>query len=164
MTATVSLTIQPLTRDAFAPFGTVIETDGAAHFPINEGTTTRFHALATADPGADGQAILSIFRGTARPVPIRIAMLERHPLATQAFVPLGGRDWLVVVADAPRADALRCFRATGQQGVQYGVGVWHHPLLVLGPAQDFLIVDRAGPGENLEEITLEPAASIALPG
>ena len=154
------LAIEPLTPQAFAPFGTVIQTEGAHSFPINQGTTTRFHALATADPGADGHAILSVFRGTARPRPIRIEMLERHPLATQAFVPLGGRDWLAVVAETPARDALRCFHARGDQGVQYGVGVWHHPLLVLGAPQDFLIVDRDGPGQNLEEITLDPPALI----
>ena len=149
------LFIEPLTREAFAPFGEVIETAGAESFPINEGTTTRFHALATADPGPDGQAIVSIFRGTRRPEPIAIRMLERHPLGSQAFMPLAAYDWLVVVAEEPEATALRCFRAHGEQGVNYARGVWHHPLLVLVPVHDFLVVDRAGPGENLEERALE---------
>jgi ureidoglycolate lyase len=157
-----ALAIEPLTRDAFAPFGQVLQTEGAQHFSINQGTTTRFHALAAADPGADGRAILSIFRGTRRPDPIRIAMLERHPLGSQAFMPLSADDWLVVVAEQPRADALRCFRASGTQGVQYGVNVWHHPLLVLVPEQEFLVVDRDGPGDNLEEIDLDQAAEIRL--
>jgi ureidoglycolate lyase len=156
------LAIEPLTRDAFAPFGQVLQTEGAQHFSINQGTTTRFHALAAADPGADGRAILSIFRGTRRPDPIRIAMLERHPLGSQAFMPLSADDWLVVVAREPHVDALRCFRARGAQGVQYGVGVWHHPLLVLVPEQDFLVVDRDGPGGNLEEVDLDQAAEIRL--
>lgn len=156
----MTLVVEPLTQAAFAPFGTVIETAGAKSFPINQGTTTRFHGLAQSDPGPDGHSILSIFRGRPRPVPIRIEMLERHPLATQAFVPLAPRDWLVVVASKPDASALRCFRATGSQGVQYGVGVWHHPLLVLDEPQDFLIVDRDGPGENLEEVQLSSAATI----
>ena len=149
------LFIEPLTREAFAPFGEVIETAGAESFPINEGTTTRFHALATADPGPDGQAIVSIFRGTRRPDPIAIRMLERHPLGSQAFMPLAAYDWLVVVADEPKTEALRCFRAHGEQGVNYARGVWHHPLLVLVPVQDFVVVDRAGPGENLEERALD---------
>ena len=149
------LFIEPLTREAFAPFGEVIETAGAESFPINEGTTTRFHALATADPGADGQAIVSIFRGTRRPDPIAIRMLERHPLGSQAFMPLAAYDWLVVVAEEPKASALRCLRAHGEQGVNYARGVWHHPLLVLVPVQDFVVVDRAGPGENLEERALD---------
>jgi len=156
------LTPEPLTAAAFAPFGTVIETEGAASYSINEGTTTRFHALAAAEPGPSGEAILSIFRATRRPEPVEIRMLERHPLGSQAFVPLSPEDWLVVVAagERPEAGDLRLFHACGDQGVQYGRGVWHHPLLVLTERQDFLVVDRRGPGENLEEITVEPGAVI----
>jgi ureidoglycolate lyase len=90
-------------------------------------------------------------------------MLERHPLGSQAFFPLSPDDWLVVVAKGERPDRgdLRLFRARGDQGVQYGHGVWHHPLLILVEWQDFLIVDRQGPGDNLEEITLEPRAIAA---
>lgn len=153
---TGTLAIEPLTKRAFAPFGRVLQTQGAHHFPINQGTTTRFHALAVADPGADGQAILSIFRGTRCADPIEIAMLERHPLGSQAFMPLSADPWLVVVALQPRAQALRCFQAAGVQGVQYDAGVWHHPLLVLAAEQDFLVVDRQGPGDNLEVVRIEP--------
>ncbi len=153
---------ETLTAEAFAPFGTVIETAGAASFPINDGTTTRFDALATADPGPDGEAMLSIFRATQWPRPVAIRLLERHPLGSQAFYPLSLDDWLVVVAagERPGADDLRLFRARGDQGVQYGRGVWHHPLLVLAEAQDFLVVDRHGPGDNLDEIAVEPGAVI----
>jgi ureidoglycolate lyase len=150
------LPIEPLTERDFAPFGRVLQAQGAHHFPINQGTTTRFHALAVADPGADGQAIVSIFRGTRCAEPIEIAMLERHPLGSQAFMPLSAHPWLVVTAPRPQAAALRCFRATGVQGVQYDAGVWHHPLLVLALEQDFLVVDRQGPGSNLEEVRIEP--------
>jgi len=153
---------EPLTADAFAPFGTVIETAGAESFPINDATTTRFHALATADPGPEGAAIVSIFRATRRPRPVAVGMLERHPLGSQAFFPLSPEDWLVVVAEGgrPTADELRLFRAGGDQGVQYARGVWHHPLLVLAERQDFLVVDRRGPGDNLEEIEVDPGAVI----
>ena len=157
------LTIETLTQEAFAPFGQVIETEGAESYFINEGTTTRFHRLATVDEGDGGRAIISMFRGTPRPQPIAITMLERHPLASQAFMPLSNDDWLIVVAEKPEASALRCFRASGVQGVQYAKGVWHHPLLVLVDTQDFLIVDRDGPENNLEEVTLLQACEIALP-
>jgi ureidoglycolate lyase len=157
---TRQLVIEPLTAKAFAPFGTVIETAGAENYPINGGTTTRFHALAEADAGPSGTAILSIFRATRWPQPVEIGMLERHPLGSQAFYPLSPEDWLVVVAEAerPTADDLRLFRAQGDQGVQYRRGIWHHPLLILTERQDFLVVDRQGPGENLEEISLASPA------
>jgi ureidoglycolate lyase len=151
----VSLTPQPLTRAAFAPFGDVIELKGATHYPINENTTERFHDLAAIDVAAEGgRPLISVFRGQPRPRPIAIRMMERHPLGSQAFYPLQPRDWLVVVADpllALSPQSLRAFRAGGDQGVNYHRNVWHHPLLVLAPDSDFLVVDRGGPGENLEE-------------
>ena len=168
------LAIEPLSKAAFAPFGTVIERDGADIRMINEGTTTRFHALSDVDVAREGGTpTLSIFAGTPRPVPIAITMLERYPLGSQSFMPLSDEDWLVVVAptnsddSAPAFDALRCFSARGDQGVTYAPGVWHHPLLVLAP-QDFLIADRVGPaGEdasaNLTEYWFDGvAAAISL--
>lgn len=153
--------IEPLTAEAFAPFGKVLQAEVAEKsFPINEGTTMRFHALATAEAGPEGQAILSICRATRYPDPIAIAMLERHPLGSQAFMPLAPHDWLVVVAERPEVAALRCFRAKGNQGVQYHRNTWHHPLIILVPEQDFLVVDREGPGINLEEVRLDATARI----
>lgn len=157
-----SLKIEALTRGAFAPFGQVLEADGADHFLINEGTTTRFHSLAQADTGSDGTAIISIFRGTCRGFPFPVRMLECHPLGSQAFMPLSPDGWLIVVAEEPDPKALRCFRASGRQGVQYAKGVWHHPLLVLIPEQNFLIVDRDGPGENLIEVRLPETRFVSL--
>lgn len=158
----ITLTPEPLTQAAFAPFGHVIETGVGDAFPINQGFTMRHHALAEADPGPGGQAILSIFASRRWPDPIHIEMLERHPLATQAFVPMSCHDWLVVVAERPDASALRLFRASGTQGVQYARGVWHHPLLILEDEQAFLVVDRKGPGDNLEECTLATPGKLAL--
>ncbi len=141
--------VEPLTAEAFKPFGQVIEADPSTAVEINSGYTTRYHALASADVG-EGAAILSIFRGRVRP--LTVAMLERHPLGSQAFVPLNGRDWLAVVAETPEPSACRAFLCRGDQGVQYARNVWHHPLLVLNESQDFLVVDRAGDGDNLEEV------------
>ena len=89
---------EPLTQAAFAPFGTVIQTEGADHFEINGGSTTRFHALAEAET-VDGTAILSIFRGRLRP-DRTISMLECHPDGSQAFMPLTG--CLLYTSPSPR--------------------------------------------------------------
>lgn len=150
------LHIEPLTREAFAPFGDVIETDAAAQtYAINAGTTTRFHDLARIDTGRDGgRPVLSLFRAQPRTLPFPIALLERHPLGSQAFVPLSQRAYLVVVATDPSATP-RAFLARDGQGVNYHAGTWHHPLLALGEVSDFLVVDRAGPGNNCDEVELE---------
>ena len=77
-----TLAIEPLTKAGFAPFGTVIERDGAEIVMINEGTTTRYHALSDVDVASGGgRPILSIFAAAPRPVPIAISMMERHPVS-----------------------------------------------------------------------------------
>jgi ureidoglycolate lyase len=156
---TLALTIEPLAPDTFAPFGDVIEASGAVnHFTINDGNTERYHDLAHIDPGAGGKAIVSIFRGQPRALPFEVAMMERHPRASQAFVPLSGRPYLVVVAaagPAPAAAGLRVFLCQGTQGVNYAAGVWHHPLLALGQVSDFLVIDRSGPGDNCDIVALD---------
>ncbi len=154
--------VEPLTAEAFAPFGAVIEADHARSHLINDGRCRRYHALATPDPGAEGRVILSIFRASAWPRPIRIAMLERHPLATQAFIPMERQPWLAVVAERPAPEACRAFLARGDQGLQIAAGVWHHPLLALAPLHDFLVADRAGPGDNLEEHHFAPGTEPVL--
>jgi ureidoglycolate lyase len=152
------LTPEPLTAEAFAPFGSVIEaSDAAVKLDINQGHAVRYDRLAEVDV-ADGGGIpiVSLFR--ARPLgELVLKTFERHPLGSQTFVPLSGRPYLVAVAPAGPFDpaAIRLFRAEGDQGVHYRKGVWHHFLLVLDES-DFLVVDRAGPGDNCEEVELEP--------
>ncbi|PRD45745.1 ureidoglycolate lyase [Phyllobacterium phragmitis] len=153
-----SLGVRPLTKEAFAPFGDVIETDGAEMRLINHGTTERFHDLANVE--ATGEAawvLINIFRGQAFAPPIDIAMFERHPLGSQAFMPLERRPFLVVVAEDEhgRPGRPQAFLAEGHQGVNYRRNIWHHPLLALEQASEFLVVDRGGEGNNLEEFFFE---------
>lgn len=149
-----TLTIEPLTREAFAPFGDVIELQGARQIPINLGTTMRFHDLAKVDVTDEGgRTLVNLFRGQPRVLPFEVKMLERHPLGSQAFVPLNDKPYLVVVAPAGDLDAarIRAFVSRGWQGVNYAKGVWHHPLIALGEVSDFVVVDRGGDGLNLNE-------------
>jgi ureidoglycolate lyase len=151
---------RPLTAEAFGPFGDVIEaSDRAQQIPINYGYTTRFHDLARLDvTHGGGHAIVSLFR--ALPLsPLLLKVFERHPLGSQAFVPLQGRPYLVAVAPAGGWDpsGVQVFRADPGQGVNYRPGVWHHFLLALEAQSDFLVIDRAGPGDNLDEVHLAEA-------
>jgi ureidoglycolate lyase len=160
----LTLPLAPLTKAAFAPFGEVIETAGAKAKLINDGFAQRFDGLAGVDVAALGGAVnISLFSGSVRPSPIVIKLMERHPLGSQLFVPLNGRPWLVVVCADPRSpSSYRAFSASGQQGVNYARNTWHHPLLVLTDASPFLVVDRAGPGDNLEEVRLAETDWLAL--
>lgn len=163
------LAIEPLTAEAFRPFGDVIEaTDAARHFTINAGYAERFHDLAQVDVATQGgRAIISIFKARPRRLPMQLILLERHPLGSQAFVPMSQRAYLVVVAPAtpdaaaPDVNAIRCFRAGPGQGVNYALGTWHHPLIALEAPCDFLVVDRGGaPGEhNCDEHSLGAQAA-----
>ena len=149
MTSTVRLLqVKPLSAEAFKPFGDVIQaTDAAKHFIINQGYAERYDRLALVDANdLGGQAGISIFRAKARPMPIELSVLEKHPLGSQAFMPMSGHAYLVVVApggDAPEIDKAQCFLASATQGVNYAKGTWHHPLLALHDG-DFLVVDRSG--------------------
>ena len=151
---------EPLTRDAFAPFGDVIQIEGAEQFEINSGYTTRVHDLIDIQlAGENARAQMSFFLG--RPRPLEITMLEKHPFGSQAFYPLDDKRWLVVVADEPRSECVRAFLATGRQGVNYHRNIWHHPLLVLEP-QQFVIIDRAGDGTNCDEQSLDTMVGLNL--
>ena len=147
--------ISPLIKSAFAPFGDVVEVEGADHFPINNGTTERFHDLAKVDTSSeDGRTFVSIARSQPFSLPLPIKMLERHPLGSQIFMPMGGRPYLVIVASANddgNPGEPVGFLASGNQGVNYTKNTWHHPMIALEGLSDFLIIDRGGEGNNLEE-------------
>jgi ureidoglycolate lyase len=149
---------EPLTAEAFAPFGDVIEARGEPR-GINYGVTQRFHDLAKLDcVEQGGRAIVNIFRSQPPAYPFAVTVMERHPLSSQAFVPLSGRPFLVVVA--PKGpfdrDAVRAFCAGPGQGVNFARGTWHHFNLALEGESDFLVIDRDGGGDNCDEVALDP--------
>ena len=159
------LTAEPLTAEAFAPFGEVIEAGDDA-YSINGGLARRRDQAARLDvDAAGGRLRLGVVRAAPFSLPLPVTLLERHPLGSQAFVPMTSPRFLVVVAPAgglPRAEDVRAFIAEAGQGVHYRRGVWHRPLTPLDRCADFLVLDREGPagesaGENVEETTLDRA-------
>jgi ureidoglycolate lyase len=161
----ITLKPKPLTRAGFTAYGDVVEMDGANHFTINQGFAERYHDLANAEVANEGGATcISIFEARMRPVPIAITMMERHPLGSQLFYPLQNRTWLIVVCRDPHdATSFEAFFAAGTQGINYARGVWHHPLLVGEDGSRFIIVDRKGEGNNLEEVALEVTVQLIPP-
>ncbi len=152
----MNLIIEPLTAKAFAPFGDVIEVrDDVQHFTINNGSTERYHDLAKVETeGEENRTLINIFRAQTLDYPLRIKMMERHPLGSQAFIPLTGNPYLVLVAPLKenlKPNDLKAFSAKSTQGVNYHKNIWHHPILALHGQNDFLIVDRGGKGDNCEE-------------
>jgi ureidoglycolate lyase len=161
----LSLRVEPLTRAAFAPFGEVLECAGATAFPINAGTCTRYHDLARVEAsGEDGRVLFNLFEGQAWHAPVRIDLLERHPLGSQAFYPLDGARMLIVVAPPGELDerAIRAFISGPEQGVNYAAGTWHHPLLCLQRPGRFVVIDRGGSGQNCDEQLLRVPREVAF--
>ncbi|WFF41064.1 ureidoglycolate lyase [Salinicola endophyticus] len=148
------LNAQPLTAAAFAPFGEVIDARVGESFAINGGRTQRHHALAKVDiRDAATPPLISIFVSQPVTLPLEVALLERHPLGSQAFMPLHEERFVVVVAppgDDIDPSAIRAFVTDGRQGVNYRAGTWHAIHSVLEREGEFLVVDRGG-ADNLDE-------------
>ena len=149
-----TIKIQPLTAESFSPYGEVIACESNPFFHINNQHTERYHALALAE--TDAKVGLSIFKNIqTTSIPFEIQMLERHPRGSQAFIPMQGQQFLVVVAPAldlgtPDLSKIVAFMSNGQQGINYRAGTWHHPLLTLEAPSDFVVIDRIGDGENCD--------------
>lgn len=151
-----TIQIQLLTSENFARFGEVISCQGNDYFHINDAHTERYHALVMTEIMGDAKAGISIFRNIKNTqIPFEISMLERHPNGSQAFIPMQGQKFLIVVApsldtDTPDLSQLCAFITDGTQGVNYRAGTWHHPLLTLEAPSDFAVVDRIGTGHNCD--------------
>mgnify|MGYP005860351127 CR=1 FL=1 len=145
------LTPAPLTVEAFAPFGDVRAATGD-HRLINDGACRRHHDRARLDFG-DGRAGISIFFADPRPLPYRFDLVERHPEGSQAFIPMTAHPFLVIVApDAGGRPGPPCaFVTDGAQGINLHRGTWHGVLTPLAAPGLFAVVDRIGPGANLQE-------------
>ncbi|EED66314.1 ureidoglycolate lyase [Comamonas testosteroni] len=160
------LSIQPLTAEAFSRFGDVIESAGHAPIQINHGMTERYHALAQVDTGgAEGHALINLFHALPYELPLRLEEMERHPLGSQAFVPLQETPFIVVVAAAGESVQpcdLQAFVTNGRQGVNYHRGIWHHSLIALQASARFIVVDRGGPGHNCDVVAIGDGCGVLL--
>ncbi|AGU48028.1 ureidoglycolate hydrolase AllA [Variovorax paradoxus B4] len=156
--APVPLAVQPLTPEAFAPYGTVLAAPAGTGRPINGGNAERFDLVGDLQLGAQGgRPMLALFRAQARRFPHEVAEMERHALGSQTFVPLGERRFVIVVApagEAPAAGALAAFVTDGLQGVTLAPGTWHHALLAVDPG-DFVVVERGGDAVDCDTCALE---------
>ena len=155
----ITLTPLPLTGERFAPYGDVIEAGGRHLSAMNARRFERFDDLCKVEMAGRGRVAVSIARcRVATELPYRIDRVERHPLGSQAFVPLSPARMIVVVAPPEQGvDAcdLRAFVTNGRQGINYRRGTWHMPLIAFEPGQEFLIIDRAGGEPNCDAHSLD---------
>ena len=146
------IVIEPITADAFAPFGDVFDASGAPDKIINMGKCGRYHDRASLD-FVDGKAGISIFNAEVRTLPYDLSLVERHPLGSQAFIPMAMVPFLVIVApdENGRPGTPRAFMTQAGQGINFHRGTWHGVLTPLHEPGLFAVVDRIGDGANLEE-------------
>jgi len=147
------LSLALLTREAFRRFGDVLDASGSPDEVANAGAAKIWRDRAEVDfAGRGGRICFNVVRTAAQRLPLEIGLMERHPLSAQTFAPLAAAEWLVIVAPAGALDpeAVVAFRVRPGQAVNYRRGVWHCPLVALERESDFLVIDRAGEGANLD--------------
>ena len=138
---------RPLTPEAYAPYGRVLMASprGEPGAPANLGTALRFDDVCDVSNTRPASASLKVKVFRSRPVPCErrpLALLEKHPCSTQLFIPMNASRYIALVAlggDRPDLSTLAAFVAEGPQGISYGPGVWHHPMLTLDSETDFVV-------------------------
>ena len=158
----IQIKLEPLTATRFAPFGDVLDFSGKPDKMINQGMCGRFHDRAHLTH-TNGRVGISLFEAVPRQLPYRLDMMERHPFGSQAFLPMTESPFLVIVAD----DENGCpgqplaFLTEPNMGVNYHANIWHGVLTPLSVPGRFVVIDRIGPGTNLEEHWFDEAFVIA---
>lgn len=152
-------TLEPtlLTAAAFKPYGDVLETAGVSPKSINSGNCLRYNDIASLDIDSSGEVGISMFDAKAYSNPIQLNYVERHPLGSQAFIPMTDDKYIVVVADDLNGvpQQPKVFITNGSQGVNYGRNVWHGVLTPIKKQSLFTVIDYIGNGDNLEECAFD---------
>lgn len=150
-----TMVVEPLTREAFAPYGDVIEMSGNECFPINAGRADRYDALCTVDCDGSGKpAVISLVDARQYNLPETVTFVERHPYGSQAFIPASETPFMLVVAapgETVDERTLKAFVSNGKQGINYHRNTWHHVMLTPFGDVTFIVVDRSDPGSNCVE-------------
>ena len=160
----IEIIATPLTAEAFAPYGDVLEAVGEPDKIINAGFCGRWHDKAQLDFGPDGRAGISVFQAEPRTLPYTLDLVERHPDGSQAFIPMSRDSWLVTVADddSGKPANIKAFIVRAGQGINLHRGIWHGVLTPLSAPGLFAVVDRIGETTNLEEFRLQPQHVVSV--
>jgi len=158
---TKELRLEPLSKEAFAPFGDVLDVSGSPDKIINQGLCGRYHNRAQIDI-VDGKAGISLFKAEPRQFPITLDLMERHPDGSQAFLPMSFDPFVVVAApdEGGRPGQPRAFLTAAGQGINFARDTWHGVLTPIHAPGLFAVVDRIGEGPNLQEHWFETPFTI----
>jgi len=170
MKPSINLQLAPISNEAFAPFGHIVQVGGSGML-VNGGTAHRFdvHAFPGREADPSLSLVTSVFRADGLTLPRTIRMLERHPRTAQLIVPISAQDHLIVVCSNrsdgnPDLSTLGAFRLEADQGVVYKPGVWHHPIVAIGRESLFLVQSwQDGSDRDCEITAIDPVSILALP-
>jgi ureidoglycolate lyase len=158
----MQISAKPLTAKEFAPFGHVFSK------PTEIGRIYASEALTNGRVNA--KPSLSIAKMVPMTAPVLTAVkMERHEFSSQSFVPVDVSRYLVLVAphgpgNRPDVGKLKAFIARGDQGVTYGINVWHHPMSVLDrPAMFAIMMWLEGNTGDEEFVDLPAPLTITFP-
>jgi len=153
---------EQLTAERFKRYGNVIDTANTESFSINSGNCLRYNDLAGIDIDSSGVAGISLFDAKPYTSPYQLKHVERHPLGTQAFIPMTQQQFLIIVADDANgvAGQPKVFVTNGEQGVNYRRNIWHGVLTPAVSQSLFAVVDYIGPLDNLEEYKFDKPYTI----
>ena len=147
------ITPKLITKENFSKFGDLITTKDIDPITINDGYAKRFDNIAKLDTSKEnGKTTISIFSALKRTFPMKVNMMESHPLGSQAFIPMKETTFLCFVApsgEKPDLNKIESFIIPPGLGINYKPGTWHFPLISTED-MDFLVVDRKGSGDNLK--------------
>ncbi|HEY0077151.1 MAG TPA: ureidoglycolate lyase [Pyrinomonadaceae bacterium] len=132
------LPIQKMTREAFAPFGVLIDSRGSVEIDLGDG-------------------VPSLTGATSERRPFKFDFMARHRRTMQVFSPLASSRAVVCVAppneaNAPDADKVVAFLVDGRLPYAYHKGTWHTPPFPVGEWYSYLVVDRSGTLEDDYEL------------
>ena len=148
-----TITPKPITKENFSKFGDLITTKDIEPITINDGYAKRFDNIAKLDTSKEnGKTTISIFSALKRTFPMKVNMMESHPLGSQAFIPMKETTFLCFVApsgEKPDLNKIESFIIPPGLGINYKPGTWHFPLISTED-MNFLVVDRKGAGDNLK--------------
>ena len=150
----MNIKIKPrkVSKKNFKKFGQIIDASKKKYFRINNGYAKRYDNLGKIDTSSKkGKTIVSIFSAKKRKFPMKVDMMEKHPLGSQAFVPMKETSFFVFVApkgDKPNLKKIESFKIPKQTGINLNPGIWHFPLISI-KNMNFLVIDRKGKGNNL---------------
>ena len=150
----MKLVIKPkkISKNNFSKFGQVIDNKKKSFLKINNGYAKRYDNLGKIDTSTKkGKTIISIFSAKRRIFPMKVDMMEKHPLGSQAFIPMRETSFFVFVAprgNKPDVKKIESFSIPKQTGINLNPGIWHFPLISTKD-MNFLVIDRKGKGKNL---------------